>query len=370
MKSCDGPAPPRRSGGVSKHRKGCCGPAKRLKGVCGDGVGGCGSSSDAILSACCSIGSARCSYLKQFIGLVRFLEPLTMPPKRSREVSLALSADPLKGWIQTPVAKDLALCNSLSGVYLSAYLHGHEMPVTKERVEGMNGRRLWNAKKSLILAGSCDGNKLYASGVEALVKAFNHGFAAPLEAQEKLLTFVASLPGEDYQAVARSLQEHYTLCRRYRSSSLELSDPPSYLDLFKNDRVAKVWSSEEGVERVLISANDVLLAWPELMHEGWDSGNASRDASSIWDSCRPEIAVLHSDLLSEGQTRDLQKYTATHRFFYGRSISFKFEGQGPRIEIATERNRTWHFYGLAPSRRTGPTHRNGSAKKINCMLKI
>jgi len=44
--------------------------------------------------------------------------------------------------------------------------------------------------------------------------------------------------------------------------------------------------------------------------------------------------------------------TATHRFFYGRSISFRFEGQGPRIEIATERNRTWHFYGLAPSRRT------------------
>jgi hypothetical protein len=223
-----------------------------------------------------------------------------MPPKRSAEVLRALADDPLLGWIQTPLAKELPSKNSLSAPYLSAYFYTHDMPVSRQQVDSSNGDRLWNAKKAWLLEGTYQGSELYPTGIEALSKAFNHGFRAPLAAQDRLLTFLRSLPGDDYQLAVKNLQDHYALCRRYRSSSLELSDPPSYLDLFKNDRVAKTWSLEGGVERVLVSANDILMAWPELMQEGWNEAHAARDASSIWESCRQEVDALHKEILEEG----------------------------------------------------------------------
>ena len=80
-----------------------------------------------------------------------------------------------------------------------------------------------------------------------------------------------------------------------------MSDPPSYLDLFKNDEVPKLWSHEDGVERVLVSANGILRAWPTLMRIGWNAINAARDAASHWAACQADVDELHANLAREGQ---------------------------------------------------------------------
>lgn len=164
-----------------------------------------------------------------------------MPPKRSATQLRALADDPVGGWLQTPFASH-ANQGFLSGPYLAAYLRHHSMPVTKEAVDRMSGARLWRSAEPRLPAEGRDGSKLFPRGIEALARIFNHGFSASIEAQSKLVAFLDCLPGDLCGEVSAQLRTHYELCNSFRLREDELASPPSYLDLFKDDRVPTAFS--------------------------------------------------------------------------------------------------------------------------------
>lgn len=223
-----------------------------------------------------------------------------MSRKRSEEELRALSSDPVTGWVQTPLVREVAGVETLNAPYLAAFLKHHELPASKAAMVGRHGIRLWNMTKMFLEADKYEGSKIYPRGIEALAKAFNHGFDAPIDAQDKLIAFMKSRSGEAYQASAAQLERHYQLCRSFRRPRSEMSDPPSYLDLFKNDDVPKLWSHDDGIERVLVSANGILRSWPTLMRAGWNAANAARGAASHWAACQADVDELHADLAREG----------------------------------------------------------------------
>ena len=153
-------------------------------------------------------------------------------PKRSPEVLRALASDPVAGWAQTPLVNRSDDVEALNAPYLAAFLKHHELPASYAAMNGLHGIRLWDMTKLFLEAGRYEGSKIYPQGIEALAKAFNHGFAAPIGAQNKLVDFLQSRPGEAYRATARQLEQHYRLCRSFRCPRGDMSDPPSYLDLF------------------------------------------------------------------------------------------------------------------------------------------
>lgn len=226
-----------------------------------------------------------------------------MPPRRSDEVLKALARDPVAGWIHTPLVKATP-AGAAAGVnppYMAAFLKHHELPASSAAMKNMHGDRLWSRAKQFLEASSYEGSNLHPRGIEALAKVFNHGFEAPLDAQDRLVSFLESRSEEDYQACAREMVRHYQLCRSFRCPRAEMSDPPSHLDLFKFEEVPKVWSLVDGVERVLINANAVLRAWPELMSPNWDATHASRDAEDLWEACGVEVNELHAQMENEGE---------------------------------------------------------------------
>ena len=152
-------------------------------------------------------------------------------------------------------------------------------------MKGLSGDRLWDMTKRFLETGTYEASKVFPQGIDALAKAFNHGFEAPIEAQDKLVQFLQSLPGDAYPAAARQLQQHYQLCRSFRSPREEMSDPPSYLDLFESDEAQKVWSCEEGIERVLVNSHGVLCSWPALMSDTWNANHVAR-GSKIQRGCK------------------------------------------------------------------------------------
>ena len=222
-----------------------------------------------------------------------------MPPKRSAVQLRALADDPAAGWAQTPVASQ-AHQGFLSAPYLSAFLKHHEMPTAKEAMDGMNGARLWQDKQPLVPAELQNESKIAPGAIVVLTRAFNHGFAAPVRAQEQLLTFLRAQPVEFYGQVTEQLRTHYELCRAFRLPESDLASPPSYLDLFKDERVRKTWRSDGAFESVLLNANSLLRVWPGLMAPGWDAVHAPRDAARCWEVCSGDVEALHKDIEDEG----------------------------------------------------------------------
>jgi len=221
-----------------------------------------------------------------------------MPPKRDVAQLRALADEPTRGWVQTPVASRVEV--GLPGDYLSAFLKHHDMPVTRTQVNLMNGPRLWQSKCHTVPEEEHDASTLFPGGIEALVRGFDHGFSAPVAAQDKLLAFLRTMPSNLYGIAVEQLQSHYELCRAFRVSESELASPPSYLDLFKADRVPKKWRNDCTFQSVLLNANELLRTWPGLMGADWNPIHAPRDALSSWVGCRSEIEILHSDVGSEG----------------------------------------------------------------------
>jgi hypothetical protein len=124
-----------------------------------------------------------------------------MPPRRNAEELLALANDPAAGWAMTPVAKRSAH-GTLVGSYLSAYLQHHRMPTTKDEMDRMHGGRLWKSKLKLVPAEHRDGSDVAPGGLLHLVRTFNHGFKAPVQAQGAFLSFLQSLPASTYAFAA------------------------------------------------------------------------------------------------------------------------------------------------------------------------
>ena len=221
-----------------------------------------------------------------------------MPPKRDVAQLRVLANDPAAGWIQTPVASRVNV--GLPGDYLSAFLKHHDMPVTRECVNRLNGARLWQSKCAEIPVEERDATTVFPGGIEALVRAFDHGFMAPVAVQDKLLTFLRKLPSDAYGTVVQQLQSHYELCRAFRVAETELGSPPSYLDLFKCDRVPKKWRADCAFQSVLLNANELLRNWPGLMGSTWNPHHAPRDALSSWGNCSSDVDMLHGDIEREG----------------------------------------------------------------------
>jgi len=221
-----------------------------------------------------------------------------MPPKRDAAQLRALADDPSIGWLQTPVASRTDV--GLPGDYLSAFLKHHDMPVTRRQVDLASGPRLWQSKGGQISPEQRDASTIFPEGIEALVLAFNHGFAAPVAAQDKFLAFLRALPTDKYGPAAEKLESHYHLCRAFRVGAEALGSPPSYLDLYKDDRVPKMWRADCTFPSVLINANELLHAWPGLMGTNWNSHHAPRDAMGAWVSSRADVDTLHEDIDGEG----------------------------------------------------------------------
>lgn len=227
-----------------------------------------------------------------------------MAPKRSAVRLRALADDPGAGWLQTPVASHSGQ-GFLAGPYLAAFMKHHDMPVTSKAMERMSGTRLWLSHQTHVPVEQRSASKLSSGGIEALARAFNHGFSAPVDAQDQLIAFLRYLPVEQYGEAAARMQLHYELCRAFRLRETDLASPPSYLDLFKDDRVSKAWRADSAFQSVLISANGLLHTWTDLMAPGWNPHNASRDAASCWESCRGDVETLHLDLENEGRCLSL-----------------------------------------------------------------
>lgn len=172
-------------------------------------------------------------------------------------------------------------------------------------MDRMSGSRLWRRAQGRVPTDQRDASKLSPGGIVPLARAFNHGFTAPVEAQDKLLAFLRSLPAELFGEAAGHLRAHYELCRAFRLREQELASPPSYLDLFKDDRVPKAWRADGTFQSVLISANGLILTWPALMTPGWNPRHASRDAAICWETCCGDVEALHRDLDVEALHRDL-----------------------------------------------------------------
>lgn len=221
-----------------------------------------------------------------------------MPPKRDAAQLRALADDPAVGWLQTPVASRTEV--GLPGDYLSAFLKHHDMPVTRQQLNLGNGPRLWQSKEGRIPPDQRDASTIFPEGIEALVRTFDHGFAAPVTVQDKFLTFLRALPVDRYGPVTEQLERYYRLCRAFRVGAEELGSPPSYLDLYKDDRVPKMWRTDCTFPSVLINANELLRTWPGLMGTIWNSHHAPRDAMGAWASSRTDVETLHGDVDGEG----------------------------------------------------------------------
>ena len=195
-------------------------------------------------------------------------------------------------WLQTPVAERPEI--GLDADYLSAFLKRHIMPVTRHEVEAAGGPSLWQSKMKRVPVEERDASTVFPGGILALVQGFNHGFAAPLIAQEDFLTFLRALPTDLYGSVADALREHYDLCRAFRLRPEELNSPPSYLDLFKDGRVGKKWHADCTFPSVLVNANEVVRTWQALMRPKWNQNNASRDVAAAWKRCRTTVDALHA----------------------------------------------------------------------------
>jgi hypothetical protein len=234
------------------------------------------------------------SILKPLLPSTSFI----MPPKRNSAYLRALADDATAGWLQTPVASRTDV--GLPGDYLSAFMKHHDMPVTRQQVNYMNGLRLWQSKSDKVPDDQRNVSTVFPGGIEALARAFDHGFAAPVAAQEKLLAFLRSLPSDRYGNAVVQLEAHYSLCRAFRIGERELGSPPSYLDLFKDDRVPKKWRTDCTFQSVLINTNELLRAWPGLMSVTWNPMNAARDALSAWNACCGDVESLHSNIDQEG----------------------------------------------------------------------
>lgn len=218
--------------------------------------------------------------------------------------------------MQTPVASRAAV--GLSGDYLSAFMKHHVMPVSRQQVDSMHGTRLWRLKQGFVPADQKNANTLLPGGIEALVRAFDHGFNAPIAAQDMLLTFLQALTRDAYGGVCVQFQAHYALCRSFRSGEAELGSPPSYLDFYKDDRVPKKWRDDGAFESVLINANELLRTWPGLMPPSWNPVHAPRDALSSWESCRPDAETLYNDLEQQGSGLSVARfYTLPLRSTFG-----------------------------------------------------
>jgi len=219
-----------------------------------------------------------------------------MPPKRDAAELRALADDPLK-WLQTPVASRADV--GLAADYLSAFLKHHQMPVTRLQVNGFSGPRLWQSREGRIPEEHRDASTVLPDGVVALVYAFDHGFAAPVSAQENFLKFLRALPGGIYAGVADALQGHYELCRAFRVSEFDLGSPPSFLDLYKDERIPKKWRVDSLHSSVLINANELLRTWPGLMAPTWNPNNAPRDALASWENCHDDVDELREAVNQE-----------------------------------------------------------------------
>ena len=138
-----------------------------------------------------------------------------MPPKRSPEQLRAIANGPVEGLLRTPLVKNNG--KQLSAPYLAAFLYRHEMPVSKERMMGLNGHRLW---QEMMLPQLSDdlykGTNLGIESILRMVKVSDHGFKAPTEAQERLLSLLKILPGG--VPIHAQLLEHYAYCRAFRTA--------------------------------------------------------------------------------------------------------------------------------------------------------
>jgi hypothetical protein len=155
-----------------------------------------------------------------------------------------------------------------------------------------------------------DASLVFPGGILALVYNFNHGFTAPLSAQENFLTFLRALPSDLYESVADGLQEHYALCRAFRLGPHELNSPPTHLDLYKDERVGKKWRADCTFPSVLISANELVRTWQELMGPTWNEAHVARDVAAVWERCRTGVEALHAEVDGEGAILEEEKKRA------------------------------------------------------------
>ena len=249
-----------------------------------------------------------------------------MPPKRDVAELRALADDPLN-WLQTPVASRADV--GLAADYLSAFLKHHQMPVTRRQVDGFHGPRLWQSKESCVPEEHRDASTVRPGGILALVRAFDHGFAAPRMVQDKFLEFLRAFPGAVYAGVADALQDQYQLCRAFRVSESALGSPPSFLDLYKDERVSKKWRNSLPPS-VLINANELLRTWPGLMAPTWNPNNAPRDALAWWENCH-----VDADKLREAVDQESPDLGINTLVFYALSFGFIIELQWQCMKYAS-----------------------------------
>ena len=227
------------------------------------------------------------------------LDFAVMPPRRDPRQLRALADDPACGWGKTPVATHSAE-GWLSGTYLSAFLHHHNMPITKGALDRMNGLRLWQGKQTRVPAEFRSGtSKIGAGGILSLICAFNHGFQAPRQAQAQLLAFLGAPPAAKFGDATMEARQHYERCNAFRSVPHDVASP-TFLDIFKDDRAPKAWHRVGSMTVTSISANGILRAWPGLMQPAWDSRNAPREAAAVWEACRGDVEELHRSIDCEG----------------------------------------------------------------------
>jgi len=141
------------------------------------------------------------------------------------------------------------------------------------------------------------GTAVQIRGVMHLVVAFNHGFAAPIAAQQRLLAFMRGVDADEAQA----LEHHYVVCSGFRMPTSQLGSPPTHLDFFKDERVRKSWRQWSGLPMVLLHANELLRTWPDLMQPSWEAVHAARDCAAIWEARQIDITELHRNVDAEGE---------------------------------------------------------------------
>ncbi len=134
------------------------------------------------------------------------------------------------------------------------------------------------------------------------MRAFDHGFSAAIVVQNEFLVFLRALPGNAFAEVADRIQAYYGHCRAFRVGLDELGSPPTYLDLYRDDRVRKKWGTDLAYPGVLINANELLRTWPDLVGPAWNPRNVPRDSQSLWEKCRTDVVALHHVVDHEGRS--------------------------------------------------------------------
>lgn len=203
-------------------------------------------------------------------------------------------------WHGTALTSRLAE-GMLNAPYLCTFLKHHEMPSSRQRLNTLNGPRLWQQCMLLVPGELRAGTAVQIRGVMPLVMAFNHGFCAPTYAQRRLLEFMRGVDADE----AWALEQHYVACSGFRMPMSQLGSPPTHLDFFKDERVRKSWRQWSGLPMVLLHANELLRAWPDLMQPSWEAVNAARDCAAIWEACQLDITELHRNVDAEGERAKL-----------------------------------------------------------------